>query len=275
MIDLQEPFESSYDQVTQALKKLLEEQLQRKRIPEHSIANDLFFDALEAETKDETFDLLCEVIDLDAAHIDAHLARFAFLDLEPNQEISLLKPLLQLAEKRLGRKMFKECNGLFWGQIETRPYMRVKQRLAATFQEADQVDEAISQWEEMLELNPSDNQGVRYELLPVYLQLNRIDDARRLFDQYDEVEWSVIFAWGHVLWHYLQEDLAEASRATEKAHKQNPHMKPYLTGKKRIPKSLPAHYGAGSLEEAKCYAAPLAAAWKAHPSARKWLRDTS
>jgi tetratricopeptide (TPR) repeat protein len=275
MIDLQEPFESSHDQVTQALRKLLEEQLQRKKIPDHHKASDLFFDALEADTNDDTFDLLCEVIDMDPAHIDAHLARLAFLDLEPEQEITILEPLTQLAAKRLGSQIFKNCQGVFWGIGETRPFMRAKHRLAACYQELGQIDNAISEWEEMLKLNSSDNQGVRYDLLPHYLQLSRFDESRKLYDDFDELDFSVIFCWCQVLLYFVLDDLDAASKAATRAQKQNPHMRSYLTGTKRIPKNPPGSYETGSLEEAKCFAAPLVAAWKAHPKSRKWLREIS
>ncbi|MDB4796818.1 tetratricopeptide repeat protein [bacterium] len=275
MIDLQQPFESSYDQVTQALKKVLEEQLQRKKIPDHPKANDLFFDALEADTNDETFDLLCEVIDLDPAHIDAQLARLDFLDLEPEQEITLLEPLIQLAAKRLGSQTFKKCQGNFWLIGETRPYMRVKQHLAICYQELGQVDKAIAEWEEMLKLNPIDNQGARYELLPISLQLGRIDESQQLLDAFDEVDSSVIFSWCQVLCFFVLDDLKVAMSAAERAQTQNPHMRSYLIGTKRIPKNPPGSYDPGSLEEAKCFAAPLVAAWKAHPKSRKWLRELS
>jgi tetratricopeptide (TPR) repeat protein len=275
MISLQQPFESSHDQVTQTLKKLLEEQLQRRKFPDNPKANDLFFAALEADTNDETFDLLCEVIDLDPAHIDAHLARLAFLDLEPEQEITLLQPLTQLAAKRLGRQTFKDCQGSFWVIGETRPFMRVKQHLAICYQELGQIDKALAEWEEMLKLNPIDNQGARYELLPIYLQLGRIDESQQLLDDFGELDSSVIFSWCQVLWFFVLDDLEVAISAAERAERQNPHMRSYLIGTKRIPKNPPGSYEPGSLEEAKCFAAPLVAAWKAHPKSRKWLREIS
>ena len=46
--------------------------------------------------------------------------------------------------------------------------------------EADQVEEAVAHYEELLRLNPDDHQDVRYLLLPALLELERDVDAARL-----------------------------------------------------------------------------------------------
>lgn len=45
--------------------------------------------------------------------------------------------------------------------------------------EAGRLEESIAEHEGMLELNPNDNQGVRYGLLALYLALKRLDGASR------------------------------------------------------------------------------------------------
>ena len=61
----------------------------------------------------------------------------------------------------LGPKGFKEYVGHFWGFLETRPYMRARAGLAATLNALGEVDAAISNYRDMLRLNPNDNQGIR------------------------------------------------------------------------------------------------------------------
>ena len=47
-------------------------------------------------------------------------------------------------------------------------------------------DRAVNQLQYLLELNPNDNQGVRYVLMSRLLELDRLDEAQELFDFYDE-----------------------------------------------------------------------------------------
>jgi hypothetical protein len=66
----------------------------------------------------------------------------------------------------------------------------------------------------MLELNPGDNQGIRYLLLPAVLTLNRLEAARKLFEAYPgDLEFNAVFAWGWVLERFLTEDLPGAVAA--------------------------------------------------------------
>jgi len=239
-----------------------------------SKAQDLFYDAMEAETDDEEFELLAAALELDPQNVDALLAMLEHLPaLPPNEEIETMRKLVTIAEERLGKKVFKEMAGAFWGYVETRPYMRARACLANALHSAGKGVEAVEEWEEMLKLNPNDNQGVRYRLLATHLQLGRMDDARSLLNRYDEAEFNTIFAWANVLERFASGELEGAAEAAKAAIKQNPSSKAYLLGHRRIPKSTPPSYSPGSKEEAVCFAEDLQASWSAYPAARKWLES--
>ena len=68
---------------------------------------------------------------------------------------------VEAGEQALGPKGFKEYAGHFWGFLETRPYMRARAGLAAALSALGDVAAAISNYRDMLRLNPSDNQGIR------------------------------------------------------------------------------------------------------------------
>ena len=72
-------------------------------------------------------------------------------------------------ERALGKQAFEEYAGQFWGLLETRPYMRARQGLAQCLWEAGRREEAAEHYQEMLRLNPNDNQGVRYSLATLLL----------------------------------------------------------------------------------------------------------
>jgi hypothetical protein len=121
------------------------------------------------------------------------------------------------------------------------------------------------------ELNPNDNQGVRYILIPDYLRLKRLDRLEMLFAKHKEEKHSAVFAWGRVLERFLLGDAPGAIQALVGARRQNPHMQKYLIGKRKKPGPTPAAYAPGSREEAVCFADVMREAWSAHPEALQWL----
>ncbi|HYZ64149.1 MAG TPA: hypothetical protein VE650_17000, partial [Acetobacteraceae bacterium] len=96
---------------------------------------------------------------------------------------------LAAAELVLGREGFEEYAGQFWGFLETRPYMRARRGLAITLLQAGEEDAAIGHLRAMLELNPGDNQGIRYVLLATLLRRDEIEAAKTLLAAYEE-DWS-------------------------------------------------------------------------------------
>lgn len=234
-------------------------------------AQDLVYDAWEAGTVAEAQELILRALEKDPNNVDALLQAAAYAGIEGEERIELLRKVVAIGEKNLGPQTFKELQGNFWGFIETRPYMRARETLAQALRDAGRNAEAIAEWQAMLELNPNDNQGVRYSLLTCLLQLSRLEDARGLFKKYNESKFNAVFAWGCVLEHFLAGDLKKASAALAGARKQNPHMQGYVLGHRQIPRQPPEAYAPGSKEEAICYAEDVRTAWLSHPAALKWL----
>ncbi len=87
-------------------------------------------------------------------------------------------------ERALGAEAFQRDVGHFWGILETRPYMRARLGLAHCLWSAGRREEAVQHLQDMLRLNPGDNQGVRYTLAGFLLFLDRDDDLARLLQQY-------------------------------------------------------------------------------------------
>ncbi len=266
------PEENQPDSVAQQLLAILEQQIQRRRIPEDERANDLFYDAMEAEDEEAQFEGLMQVLDRDPAHIDANLELIRSTDFDLTDAVALSRVMVRLAAKRLGKHVFKEHSGHFWAFFETRPYMRARHQLCGYLDELGEHDQAIQEREALLELNPNDNQGIRYELLTDYLRFNHLAKAEVLFEQYPETNFHVVFAWGNVLRLYLKGEEQAAAAALSEAERQNAFMGPFLIGRKRIPKRLPPHYQMGSKEEAICFAKGLVTAWRSHKTALKWLK---
>jgi tetratricopeptide (TPR) repeat protein len=218
----------------------------------------------------------------------AHRNAMAALKLDPNcvdaltvmsqlgsenasELIDNLRRTVERGEKALGRKFFRENAGWFWGLIETRPYMRARAQLAGLLHEAGQVDEAIAHWEEMLRLNPGDNQGLRYSLLGGYLELGNLRGAERIFSEYPD-EASAMFAWARVLADLLAGAESAAAKPLAAARKANQHVEAYLTGRKKLPANGPGYYSPGEPSEAIVCMHEIGAAWTKHPPAIDWLK---
>ncbi|MBP7691422.1 MAG: tetratricopeptide repeat protein [Anaerolineales bacterium] len=175
-------------------------------------------------------------------------------------------------ERALGAAYFEENRGHFWGLLETRPYMRARAGLALTLWSLQHPDEARQHYQALLELNPGDNQGLRYELLNLLLEMNRSAEAKALLKQYDDgmAEW--LYTWA--LLEFQQHGAGKtANRRLAAALKQNPHVPAYVTGRRRIPVNLPPHYGFGDEDEAVQYAHRYLNHWRRTPGAVEWLKS--
>ncbi|XHR27587.1 MAG: tetratricopeptide repeat protein [Chthoniobacteraceae bacterium] len=235
-------------------------------------SQDLFYEAMEANTPQRMLALIKQALELDPDNVDARLFMMQFTTDNVDERIEALRDIVDSAARKLGPGAFEEYKPHFWGFIETRPYMRAREHLAGELLAAGRREEAVKEYEEMMELNPNDNQGVRYVLLPCYLALDRRTEARNLFKQYtDDVKYNTVFAWGLVLLRYLTPRKAGLESALTAARKQNAYMEAYIKGHRSIPKNSPGSYSPGSREEAICYAKDLKMAWDRHPEAVEWL----
>jgi tetratricopeptide (TPR) repeat protein len=234
-------------------------------------AQELAYDAMEADDIKTAVILAMQAVELDRRCVDA-LVILAHGGSESQDElIENLEKTVWIGEQALGEDFFDENRGHFWGLMETRPYMRARQELADLLCGAGRTDEAIAHYEAMLDLNPNDNQGIREVLLTTYLTRGDLDGARRLFAQYEE-DGSAAFRWSRVLERHLAGDEAKAVTLLAEARKDNAFVEPYLTGAKRMPRSLPEYYSPGEESEAKHVAVSLRPAWKRHRASMAWLK---
>lgn len=174
-------------------------------------------------------------------------------------------------ERALGRDFIEENAGHFWGLLETRPYMRARAGLAQTLWELGRREEAVSHFQDLLHLNPGDNQGIRYLLLQLLLELDRGEKVDDHLAEYDD-DWSVEWLYTSALRAFQKEGRsASADRMLAEALEYNPHVPAFLLGQKRIPFSLPQAISLGGESEAVPYAAAYLHLWRQTPGALEWL----
>ena len=83
---------------------------------------------------------------------------------------------------RIGRKAFPQDfklgrDRLEWGWLENRPFLRCLHGLALARYEEGRIEEALRLFQELLSLNPNDNQGVRAMAEEALFKLGRLEDA--------------------------------------------------------------------------------------------------
>jgi tetratricopeptide (TPR) repeat protein len=179
---------------------------------------------------------------------------------------------VSVGRRLFGGKYLEKNKGHFWGLHETRPYMRCLHHLAESLSAMGNVKECVAILEEMIELNPNDNQGVRDELLLYLVQLGET----KKFTKYDRMFKEDSLASAHfnrALFAFSTEGQTDnANQLLSKAIKANKHVSKLLLSAKPID-IMPDGYSIGSKEEAICYAVFAKEVWVKIDGARQWLEE--
>lgn len=235
-------------------------------------AQELIFQAIDAPER-RAHKLIKDALKLDPNCVDAYILLGEMADNLPDA-IAQYRKAVAAGEKSLGAETLEKKRGHFWGLIETRPYMRAAQNLASSLWNYGEVDEAVTLYQEILALNPGDNQGVRYQLLNALLLLRRHDEAAELLDQFDDgmAHW----AYSEALLLFRTEGRSEnALAALETALDINKYVPDFLLGHSPMPDpdEMPEFVSFGDESEAVSYVFGAFPLWAATPGAQYWLHE--
>lgn len=192
----------------------------------------------------------------------------------PQQALKYYQAGVEAGRRALGEDFLKDLENIggFWGFLETRPFMRAMEGLGTVQWELGHHEEAEQQYRELLRLNPGDNQGIRYLLLQLLIDMGRDEQARVLLNEYNE-DWSADMAYNAALLAFRAKgDDPEAVQALERAFEVNQHIPDYLTGRKRLPAQRSNMITIGGEDEAVNYASAYLNHWRKTPRAVDWLR---
>ena len=237
-------------------------------------AQELMYDAWDAPTRDEAVALAHEALGISNNCADAYnlLATEEAGTVEERLAFYLLA--LKAGERALGQRAFREDRGSFWGILETRPYMRARAGLASTLWRLGQRREAIEHYQDMLRLNPNDNQGIRYLLLPTLIEQKRIEEAENLWREYED-DGMACWPYCRALLDFIVHGGGPAAKASlKKAMNTNKHIPAFLLGLKEMPDLMPDMYSRGDESEAVGYVECGGPAWEATPGALEWLKSS-
>ena len=198
-----------------------------------------------------------QAVQEDPNHVEA-LVLLAETTRVPEKRIAAFRAAVEAGRRELG-SLFEDNVGHFWGITQTRPFMRACHGLADALHGAGQSNDAIKQYQEMLHLNPGDNQGIRYEIFPLLLSQNREAEAVELLAKYDED--SALWCYMKSLVEYRQHGPAAAKsrQAMLAAFKANEHVVTELQSDD--PPYSPEAYAVGSVDEAMYCIEQLGESW--------------
>jgi tetratricopeptide (TPR) repeat protein len=233
-------------------------------------AQDLIYDAWEASASKRRVALARKALAISADCADAYVLLAEETD-DDTDARRLLEQGVAAGERALGEEFFRENAGDFWGLLETRPYMRARQALAQLLWAEGERDAAVGHYQELLRLNPNDNQGIRDLVVPCLLELGREEAAASILAAYgrDESAW---MSFSRALLAFRRGgDCAQSRKLLLTALRCNPHVRSYLLGRRRLPRFTPDYYSPGEESEAVCYVMNGARSWASVPGAIAWL----
>ena len=255
------------------LARLSSDLFDRALDPKIAQAQETMYDAWDEDNPARRIVLAHEALSISPDCADAYVL-LAEEEADTRQRaLELFQQGVEAGRRALGDDYFEENRGHFWGLLETRPYMRAMEGAAARLWQLKRHDESLETYQEMLRLNPGDNQGVRYILADLLLSLNRDDELDKLIQQYHD-DWSAVWTYTQALLAFRQSGAsAGANEKLASAFSQNQFVPDYLTGAKRLPNRPPAYTGIGDDNEAVYYAGNHLNYWRRTPEAIEWLID--
>lgn len=234
-------------------------------------AQELVYQAWQAKTKKKRVALAKKALDISPKCADAYSILAEETAKSPEEALVLYQKGVKAGEGALGKKAFQEYEGSFWGFLETRPYMRARAGLAHCLWEVGKGDEAVEHYQDMLRLNPNDNQGIRYVLMTLLLELGRNQEAEILLKKYKN-DAMAVWNYSRALLDFRKSgDCRKSQKSMTTAMTDNPHVPAFLLGLKKIPRYLPPYYSWGGEDEAVLYVYDNLGVWNATPGALEWL----
>jgi tetratricopeptide (TPR) repeat protein len=233
-------------------------------------AQDLMYDAWEAQGE-RRVELARKALDVCPDCADAYVLLAEETAHTTEEAYALYAKGVAAGERALGPKQFKDLTGHFWSATETRPYMRARVGLADTLWALGKHAEAIAHYQDMLRLNPNDNQGIRYLLLASLIEESRYADAEKLLARYAD-EPTAAWAYSRALLSFRRAPESEKARADLRAAlKVNRFVPLYMFGVKKMPQALPDSIGFGDESEAIGYVADYIGGWLKTTGALAWF----
>lgn len=181
---------------------------------------------------------------------------------------------IALGKQRFGGEFLKENKGHFWLIHETRAYMRCLQQYADCLYDIGEKHKCIAILEELIKLNPNDNQGVRDQLLLYLIEAEK----NKKFVKYANIfkdDSMTFISLNLALFAFKTEgETKKSNECLLQALKRNKFVAQEILKNKTV-SSLPDTYGIGDKKEAIYYAYFAQHIWAQTNGALSWLSKVS
>ena len=190
-----------------------------------------------------------------------------------DQARDLWEQSVHIARKAFPQDFEPGRDRLEWGWLENRPFLRCLHGLALVRYEEGRAEEALRLFQELLSLNPNDNQGVRGIAQEILFELGRLEEALKVAKQYPDDAMSETL-YGRALALFKLGRQREATTALKEAVEDLPQVrKELLKVKHHLPKTArPDMVTVGGADEAYHYWEHWGRFWEKAPEALEWLR---
>jgi tetratricopeptide (TPR) repeat protein len=233
-------------------------------------AQDLIFEAIELG-EDKGYPLSLKALRMDSDCIEAYEYLGA---LEPIPETAILyyKNGIEIGKRIFAKTYFKDSIGNFWIIHETRAFMRCMQAYADCLIDMGRYHDSVLVYEEMIRLNPNDNQGVRDQLLLYLIRINEFNKFRKYDKMYRE-DLGAFMSFNRALFSFKTEGLSSNSNGLlQKAIKSNKYVIPKLI-QKTFDTEFPEVFGLGDENEALSYCYFAHKIWHETAGAIDWIKS--
>lgn len=235
--------------------------------------------------KEQAQDLIFECFDLPPEEVFGNIEKALKLDIDCLEAYELLglseeSEVVSLVfyEKAVavGRKIFneqfiQEHKGMLWVLHETRPFMRCLYGYSDSLCLIGKYEEGIAGFEEIIELNPNDDQDVRDMLMLYLIHIGDYQKYLKYAEQFKDCQ-SAVSYFNNALYAFKTEGESQtASAILAKAVKANKHISKKLLASKP-PIDLPEYFATSDESEAYFYAEFAYKIWKETDGARAWLK---
>jgi tetratricopeptide (TPR) repeat protein len=187
------------------------------KIKKISVANqersdDLLFEAYAEKSNKKRIKLLNDSLIYNPYNTDSLIALSKFTKnlYTRLEELQLAIEIATLVLENSDEDYFSVENiGIFWGLVETRPFMRAQQYHILTLMEVEYYYEAIHRCKQLLVLCENDNMGIRYILMKLFALTKNLPEALQLIEQFDEDLFTFKFPFALLLFHTQRYEEAE------------------------------------------------------------------
>jgi tetratricopeptide (TPR) repeat protein len=257
------------------INKLLDEGGARKASAPRTLlerAQEIMYLAWEESELHDRIALAESAVEISADCADAFTLLGDEKAFSANEARAYYEEAVRAGARAIGEKAFDKDVGHFWGILQTRPYMRARVRLAICLWDIGDKRSAVAHLEELLRLNPGDNQGNRYLLLGFLIQL-RDDAAVEKLLAANPDESGTGWMYDKALWLIQRHaPVAEISLGLDDALETNHFVPMFLLGRKRVPREMADYLTWGGEDEAGAYCMEAKPRWVKTPGALAHVR---